>query len=108
MKYNKIQLEDCRLFYREAGSPEKPTILLLHGFPSSSHMFRELMPELADDFHLIAPDFPAFGQTESPSREEVTYSFDHLAHIVDKFTEAIGLTRFAMYVTLLSKAVTPR
>ena len=98
MKYNKIQVEDCRVFYREAGNPEKPTILLLHGFPSSSHMFRELMPELADDFHLIAPDFPAFGQTESPDREHFTYSFDHLARIVDKFTEAIGLTKFAMYV----------
>ena len=108
MKYSKIQVEDCRVFYRETGNPEKPTILLLHGFPSSSHMFRELMLELADDFHLIAPDFPAFGQTESPSREEFTYSFDHLARIVDKFTEAIGLTRFAMYVTLLSKAITPR
>ena len=55
MKYNKIQIEDCRVFYREAGNPEKPTILLLHGFPSSSHMFRELMPELADEYHLIAP-----------------------------------------------------
>ena len=98
MKYNQIQVEDCRVFYREAGNPEKPTVLLLHGFPSGSHMFRELMPELADDFHLIAPDLPAFGQTESPSREEFTYSFDHLARIVDKFTEAIGLTRFAMYV----------
>ena len=59
MKYDQIQVEDCRVFYREAGNPEKPTVLLLHGFPSSSHMFRELMPELADDFHLIAPDIPA-------------------------------------------------
>ena len=66
MRYNQIQVEDCRIFYREAGNSEKPTVLLLHGFPSSSHMFRELMPELADDFHLIAPDFPAFGQTDSP------------------------------------------
>ena len=98
MKYNKIQVEDCNVFYREAGSPEKPAILLLHGFPSSSHMFRELMPELADEYHLIAPDFPAFGQTESPTRESFSYSFDHLARIVDKFTEAIGLTKFAMYV----------
>ena len=98
MKYNKIQVEDCRVFFREAGSPEKPAILLLHGFPSSSHMFRELMPELADEYHLIAPDFPAFGQTESPNRESFTYSFDHLARIVDKFTESIGLTKFAMYV----------
>ena len=98
MKYNKIQVEDCRVFFREAGNPEKPTILLLHGFPSSSHMFRELMPELAEDFHLIAPDFPAFGQTESPSRDNFAYSFDHLARIVDKFTEAVGLTKFALYV----------
>ena len=96
--YHKIQVEDCNVFYRETGNPENPTILLLHGFPSASHMFRELMPELADEFHLIAPDLPSFGQTESPSREEFEYSFDHLAKIVDKFTEAIGLTRFAMYV----------
>lgn len=96
--YHKVQIEDCNVFYREAGSKEKPAILLLHGFPSSSHMFRELMPQLADEFHLIAPDFPGFGQTESPSREEFEYSFDHLAKIVDKFTEQIGLTKFAMYV----------
>ena len=69
--YHKVQVEDCKVFYREAGNPEKPAILLLHGFPSSSHMFRELMPELADEFHLIAPDFPSFGQTESPSRSSV-------------------------------------
>jgi len=96
--YHKVQVEDCKVFYREAGNPEKPAILLLHGFPSSSHMFRDLMPELADEYHLIAPDFPSFGQTESPSREEFEYSFDHLAKIVDKFTELIGLTKFAMYV----------
>ena len=121
--YHKIQVEDCnvsiereqsqtslnsaerekgqskiKVFYREAGSKDKPAILLLHGFPSSSHMFRELMPELADDYYLVAPDFPSFGQTESPSREEFEYSFDHLAKIVDKFTEQIGLTKFAMYV----------
>ena len=89
MKYSKIQVENCRVFYREAGNPEKPTILLLHGFPSSSHMFRELMPELADEYHLIAPDFPAFGQTDSPDREHFTYSFYHLARIVDKFTELL-------------------
>ena len=98
MTYHKVQVEDCNVFYREAGAKDTPTILLLHGFPSSSHMFRELMPELADEFHLIAPDFPSFGQTESPDREHFTYSFDHLARIVDKFTEQIGLTRFAMYV----------
>ena len=96
--YHKIQVEDCKVFFREAGSNDKPAILLLHGFPSSSHMFRDLMPELADEFHLIAPDFPSFGQTESPSREEFEYSFDHLSRIIDKFTEKIGLTKFAMYV----------
>ena len=96
--YNIIQVEDCKVFYREAGSKDKPAILLLHVFPSSSHMFRDLMPELADEFHLIAPDFPSFGQTESPSREEFEYSFDHLSRIIDKFTEKIGLTKFAMYV----------
>ena len=87
--YNRIQVEDCNVFYREVGLKDKPAILLLHGFPSSSHMFRELIPALADEFHLIAPDFPSFGQTESPSREEFEYSFDHLAKIVDKFTEQI-------------------
>lgn len=97
INYKKIQVEDCKVFYREAGSPDKPTILLLHGFPSSSAMFRELIPELMDEYHLIAPDFPSFGQTESPSRETFTYSFDHLAKIVDKFTEQLGLTKFAMY-----------
>ena len=98
IQYKKIQVENCKVFYREAGDASKPTILLMHGFPSSSHMFRELMPELMDEYHLVAPDFPSFGQTESPIREEFEYSFDHLAKIVDKFTEAIGLTKFAMYV----------
>lgn len=98
IKYKTMQVEDCKIFYREAGDPQKPTLLLLHGFPSSSHMFRELMPELAADYHLVAPDFPGFGQTESPSREEFDYTFDHLAKIVDKFTEQMGLTQYAMYV----------
>ena len=96
VSYKYIQIEDCKIFYREAGNRENPTLLLLHGFPSSSHMFRELIPELEDRFHLIAPDFPGFGQTESPSRSEFDYTFDHLAKIIDKFTEAIGLAHFAM------------
>ena len=98
ISYHKIQVEDCNVFYREAGKPENPTLLLLHGFPSASHMFRELMPELSDKYHLIAPDFPSFGQTESPSRAEFEYNFDHLAKIIDKFTEALGLEHFAMYI----------
>ena len=98
IKYKTIQVEDCKIFYRETGDPQKPTLLLLHGFPSSSHMFRELMPELAADYHLVAPDFPGFGQTESPDRTEFDYTFDHLAKIIDRFTEQVGLTQYAMYV----------
>ena len=98
ISYHTIQVEDCKVFYREAGNHKNPTLLLLHGFPSASHMFRELMPELADKYHLIAPDFPGFGQTESPSREKFEYTFDHLARITDKFTEALGLDHFAMYI----------
>ena len=97
IRYGKVEAEDCKVFYREAGDKSKPAILLLHGFPAASHMFRELMPELADDFYLVAPDFPAFGQTESPGRDKFEYSFDHLARIVDKFTEKMGLAKFAMY-----------
>lgn len=97
-QYKYIQVEDCKVFYREAGDPTHPTLLLLHGFPSSSHMFRELIPALADRYHLVAPDFPAFGQTESPSREAFTYSFDHITHIIERFTEALGLTQYALYV----------
>ena len=98
--YHKVEVEDCRVFYREAGAKDKPAVLLLHGFPSSSHMFRELMPELADEFHLIAPDFPSFGQTESPGCEEFTYSFDHLTRIVDKFTEAVPRCRTTSSLTI--------
>lgn len=96
--FHRIQVKDCNIFYREAGNPENPTILLLHGFPSASHMFRELMPELADKYHLIAPDMPSFGQTECPSREHQAYTFDYLARVMDTFTEAIGMEHFAMYI----------
>ncbi|MBQ7697083.1 MAG: alpha/beta fold hydrolase, partial [Paludibacteraceae bacterium] len=89
--YHQIEVDNCTVFYREAGDPNKPTILLLHGFPSASHMFRDLMPLLADEYHLIAPDMPSFGQTVSPSRSEQAYTFDYLAHTMDHFTEALGL-----------------
>lgn len=98
MKYLYIVVENCKVFYREAGNPENPTLLLLHGFPTASHMFRELMPELAEKYHLIAPDMPSFGQTESPSRKSQSYTFGYLAHVMDAFTEAIGLKHFAMYI----------
>ena len=96
--YHQVAVDNCTIIYREAGDQSKPTILLLHGFPSASHMFRDLMPLLADEYHLIAPDMPSFGQTVSPSRTEQTYSFDYLAHTMDHFTEALGLEQFAMYI----------
>ena len=98
MKYSYLSVGNCKIFYREAGNPENPTILLLHGFPSSSHMFRDLMPELADKYHLIAPDMPSFGQTECPSRENQTYTFDYLARVMDAFSDAIGLKHFTMFI----------
>jgi pimeloyl-ACP methyl ester carboxylesterase len=99
MKNHSINIDGQTIFYREAGNKEKtPTILLLHGFPTSSHMFRNLMPALADKFHLIAPDYPGFGNSSMPTVDEFEYTFDHLADIVDKFVEQIGLEKFSMYV----------
>ena len=86
------------VFYREAGPVDAPVILLLHGFPSSSHMFRNLIPQLADQYRVIAPDLPGFGSTVAPQRGEYNYTFDNLAKTIDGFTEAIGLERFAIYV----------
>jgi len=87
-----------RVFYREAGEPESPTVLLLHGFPTASHMFRELIPRLADRFHVVAPDLPGFGNTVSPPRGEFDYTFDNLAGVIGGFVETIGLNDFALYV----------
>src|SRR5918996_1577380 len=99
MKNHNIDIDGQTIFYREAGSNEKtPTILLLHGFPSSSHMFRNLMPALADKFHLVAPDYPGFGNSSMPTIDKFQYTFDHLADIVDKFVEQIGLEKFSIYV----------
>ncbi|AKU97808.1 putative hydrolase [Labilithrix luteola] len=95
--YNKVEVDGVSIFYREAGAPGKPTLLLLHGFPSSSHMFRDLIPELANDFHLVAPDYPGFGNSGSPSPDEFAYTFDHLADVIEHFVEKIGLRRFALY-----------
>jgi len=98
IRYRKARVEDIDVFYREAGTPGKPKLLLLHGFPSSSHMFRDLIPLLCDDFHIVAPDLPGFGQTDMPPREAFTYSFDHLASIIDGLTDAIGFDRYIVYV----------
>ena len=87
-----------RVFYREAGEPESPAVLLLHGFPTSSHMFRDLIPLLADRYRVVAPDLPGFGNTVSPPRGQFHYTFDNLARVIGGFVEAIGLGRYALYV----------
>jgi len=88
----------CEIFYREAGPQDAPVILLLHGFPTSSHMFRDLIPALSDRYRLIAPDLPGFGQTKSPPRGSFDYTFDNLARVMQHFVDKIGLDRFALYV----------
>jgi pimeloyl-ACP methyl ester carboxylesterase len=96
--YRKVDVDGLGVYYREAGDRKNPTLLLLHGFPSSGHMFRDLIPALAADFHLVAPDLPGFGQTGLPSHTEFSYSFDNIAKVIDRFTEVVGLKRFAIYV----------
>ncbi|PWD57716.1 alpha/beta fold hydrolase [Pectobacterium parmentieri] len=89
---------NVNIFYREAGKPSSPSILLLHGFAASSYMFRELIPALADNYHVIAPDLPSFGFTESPGSDEYDYTFDNLAKTIDRFTEQLKLQRYAIVV----------
>jgi len=92
------QVGDVRVFYREAGNPAAPTVLLLHGFAASSYMYRELIPALADRYHVVAPDLPAFGYTESPARGQYAYTFENLADTIDRFTRQLGLDRYAIVV----------
>ena len=96
--YRTVSVDGLKVFYREAGDPKASTVLLLHGFPTSSHMFRELIPDLADRYHLVAPDLPGFGFTEAPDQATFKYSFDHLAQIIDRLTDVLGLSRYAIYV----------
>ena len=96
--YHTIAIDGVELFYREAGAPEAPTLLLLHGFGASSHMFRDLMPQLARHYHVIAPDLPGFGQTSVLPDASFEYTFDRLAAVIDAFTVARGLERYALYV----------
>jgi len=96
--YHTQTINNVEVFYREAGASDAPVLLMLHGFPSSSHQFRNIIPQLADKFRVIAPDLPGFGSTVAPSRAEFNYTFDNLANTIDAFTEALGLNRFAIFV----------
>jgi pimeloyl-ACP methyl ester carboxylesterase len=98
VKYKTVTVDGQEIFYREAGDPQNPTILLLHGFPTSSHMFRELIPELSERFHLVAPDYPGFGQSSMPAVDKFDYSFDNLANVVDKFVDTVGLKHYSLYL----------
>jgi len=98
IQYRRQAVGDVDVFYREAGPADAPVLLLLHGFPTASHMFRDLIPQLADRYRVIAPDLPGFGQTRAPERGSFTYSFDALAQVVEGFIDAIGLDRFALYI----------
>ena len=97
VSFRKVDVDGFNIFYREAGR-DAPVLLLLHGFPTASHMFRDLTPQLVDQFRLIAPDLPGFGQSDMPERTKFNYTFDNISGIIDRFTEVIGLGRFAIYV----------
>ena len=96
--YRTIQIDGLSIFYREAGPKDAPTILLLHGLPSSSRMFEPLFTRLSDRYHLVAPDYPGFGHSDWPDPKKFAYTFDHIAEIMNHFTEALGLSRFTLYM----------
>jgi pimeloyl-ACP methyl ester carboxylesterase len=96
--YRSTDVNGLKVFYREAGAPDAPKLLLLHGYPTSSHMFRELIPQLADRFHVVAPDLISFGQSAMPSRDKFTYTFEALTDVIESFTDAVGFDRYALYV----------
>jgi pimeloyl-ACP methyl ester carboxylesterase len=98
VKFQTVDVDGVEVFYREAGKADAPVLLLLHGFPSSGHMFRDLIPLLADEYRVIAPDLPGFGRSSMLPRAAFSYTFDNLAAVMGRFTEALGLTRFAIYI----------
>ncbi len=96
--YRSIKVDGISIFYREAGPKDAPVILLLHGLPSSSRMFEPLISRLADTYHLIAPDYPGFGHSDWPNPKEFAYTFDHIAAIIDHFTQALGISHYTLYM----------
>ena len=98
ISFKTAQINDFKIFYREAGDPQAPAVLLLHGFPTSSHMFRNLIPQLAGDYRVVAPDLPGFGFSDAPDHKSFRYTFDHLAEVIGDLVQQIGLKRFAVYV----------
>ena len=98
VRFNTVDVDGLKVFYRSAGDPSAPVVLLLHGFPSASHMFRDLIPELAGKYHVVAPDLPGFGMTEQPARSVFAYTFENIAKVVGRFTDVLGLKQFAIYV----------
>lgn len=98
VSYHRQTVEGVEVFYRTAGDPAKPALVLFHGFPSASHQFRELIPELQSDFYVVAPDMPGFGQSATPPREAFAYTFEHLARVMDGLLDSLGLRRYAMFV----------
>ena len=97
-RYRTTEIDGIDIFYREAGPADAPAVLLLHGFPTSSHMFRNLIPALADRYHVIAPDYPGFGQSGTPDRKEFEYSFARFAELMDGLLNQLGVKRYALYV----------
>lgn len=98
VRYRTADVDGVKVFYREAGPAKAPKLLLLHGFPSAGHMFRDLIRLLADRFHIVGPDLPGFGQSDMPPRDKFTYTFDNIARVIERFMEVIGFDRFAVYV----------
>jgi pimeloyl-ACP methyl ester carboxylesterase len=103
--YRTVNVDGLSIFYREAGPEDAPTVLLLHGFPSSSHMFRNLIPLLADKYHVVAPDFPGYGESSAPPVNEFEYSYEQLAIVTEKFTEALKIPEYAMYLTDIGASI---
>jgi pimeloyl-ACP methyl ester carboxylesterase len=103
--YRTLNVEGLEIFYREAGPRDAPTVLLLHGFPSSSHMFRNLIPMLAYKYHVVAPDFPGYGESSAPSVNDFEYSYERLAAVTEKFTEKLNISSYAMYLSDIGASI---